>query len=393
MQRFDTVGNILEGFEGITLSLRMNMETFIKKEKKLLSREIRDDKGLGMKKDSKADILTEERKVCYNCREVGHYSGQCPKTKKISGTVESNGASRGPSPGASTAATTTTYLLHSAPIIPPCMLSISFSAVVEEDNECEFKINAMIDSSAGTSIIKESYVLSRSCKLSCKSDFNHRGLNNTKLDVLRVFESDVYIKDKNIRVRFLVVPDNTMSCVALLGRDFIDSIGISLIEIITQALQTQKELTVEKKQLHDINDSNEQLLCMDYLEEDEKSNERLQVDPKADINIAKQINDLFSTEYLMDNESERVEHPYEMKIVLKHDQPISFRPQRLAYSDRDKLRVILDDPESKHIIRLSNSPYASRTVLVRKKTRELRLCIDYRELNRITVKDNFPSLA
>lgn len=43
------------------------------------------------------------------------------------------------------------------------------------------------------------------------------------------------------------------------------------------------------------------------------------------------------------------------------------------------------------VIRPSRSPYSSPIVLVRKKTGDLRLCVDYRELNKITVKDNFPS--
>ncbi|XP_011859685.1 PREDICTED: uncharacterized protein LOC105557126 [Vollenhovia emeryi] len=43
------------------------------------------------------------------------------------------------------------------------------------------------------------------------------------------------------------------------------------------------------------------------------------------------------------------------------------------------------------IIRTSDSPYAFPIVLVRKKDGESRLCIDYRELNKITVRDNFPT--
>jgi hypothetical protein len=40
---------------------------------------------------------------------------------------------------------------------------------------------------------------------------------------------------------------------------------------------------------------------------------------------------------------------------------------------------------------ISNSPYASPIVIVRKKSEDIRLCIDYRALNKITVKDNFPT--
>ena len=37
-----------------------------------------------------------------------------------------------------------------------------------------------------------------------------------------------------------------------------------------------------------------------------------------------------------------------------------------------------------------DSPYASQVVIVRKKTGEIRLCIDFRALNAVTVRDSFP---
>lgn len=52
---------------------------------------------------------------------------------------------------------------------------------------------------------------------------------------------------------------------------------------------------------------------------------------------------------------------------------------------------ILDDLLKKQIVRLSNSPYASPIVLVRKKNGNLRLCVDFREVNKIPVRDNFPT--
>jgi len=80
-----------------------------------------------------------------------------------------------------------------------------------------------------------------------------------------------------------------------------------------------------------------------------------------------------------------------MTICLKHEQPISFRARRLAHTDKIKLSVILDDLVKEGVIRESTSPYASPIVLVRKKDGNLRLCVDYKELNKITIKDNFPA--
>ena len=38
----------------------------------------------------------------------------------------------------------------------------------------------------------------------------------------------------------------------------------------------------------------------------------------------------------------------------------------------------------------SKSPYASQVVIVRKKTGEIRLCVDFRKLNVISIRDSFP---
>lgn len=81
----------------------------------------------------------------------------------------------------------------------------------------------------------------------------------------------------------------------------------------------------------------------------------------------------------------------EMKISLKGERLIAFRPRRITRSDEEKLRIILDDLLQSDIIRPNKSPYASPIVLVRKKNGELRLCVDYREINKITEKDNFPA--
>lgn len=49
-----------------------------------------------------------------------------------------------------------------------------------------------------------------------------------------------------------------------------------------------------------------------------------------------------------------------MKIHLKDDKPITFRPYRLSFSERAQVREIVEDLLENGIIRDSKSPYASR---------------------------------
>ena len=78
------------------------------------------------------------------------------------------------------------------------------------------------------------------------------------------------------------------------------------------------------------------------------------------------------------------------EIHLLHDTPIAQRYRRLPPSCLDEVRAHLNDLQAKGIISPSSSPYASPIVVVRKKSGELRLCVDYRQVNAISRRDQFP---
>lgn len=81
----------------------------------------------------------------------------------------------------------------------------------------------------------------------------------------------------------------------------------------------------------------------------------------------------------------------EMKIHLKDCEPVVYRPYRLSHSERAQVREMVQEMLESNIIQESSSPYASPIVLVKKKTGEKRLCVDYRALNRKTIKDHYPT--
>nr|VZH94052.1 unnamed protein product [Spirometra erinaceieuropaei] len=70
--------------------------------------------------------------------------------------------------------------------------------------------------------------------------------------------------------------------------------------------------------------------------------------------------------------------------------PIRQPPRRVPVHFQKQLEQTNKDMLDKHVIRPSSSPWASPIVLVKKNDGSLRLCVDYRKLNAVTVKDSFP---
>ncbi|XP_070529916.1 uncharacterized protein [Cardiocondyla obscurior] len=80
----------------------------------------------------------------------------------------------------------------------------------------------------------------------------------------------------------------------------------------------------------------------------------------------------------------------EAKLILKEAKLVQFRPRRLGLAEKGKVTVILNNLVERGIIRKSTSEYASPIVLTRKKSGEIRMCVDYRALNKILARDNYP---
>ncbi|CAB4042449.1 Hypothetical predicted protein, partial [Paramuricea clavata] len=78
------------------------------------------------------------------------------------------------------------------------------------------------------------------------------------------------------------------------------------------------------------------------------------------------------------------------KIDTGDNPPIRQRARRMPYAFREESNKQIEDMLGKGIISPNTSPWASPIVLVRKKSGELRFCIDYHRLNQITRNDAHP---
>nr|GEV21667.1 putative reverse transcriptase domain-containing protein [Tanacetum cinerariifolium] len=70
--------------------------------------------------------------------------------------------------------------------------------------------------------------------------------------------------------------------------------------------------------------------------------------------------------------------------------PVAKSPYRLAHSELEDLLGQLKELQDKGFIRPSLSPWGAPVLFVKKNDGTFRMCIDYRELNKLTIKNRYP---
>jgi hypothetical protein len=87
------------------------------------------------------------------------------------------------------------------------------------------------------------------------------------------------------------------------------------------------------------------------------------------------------------------ERDIEFKIELQPGTtPISRAPYKMSREELAELKIQLKDLLDKGFIRPSSSPWGCPVLFVSKKDKGLRLCVDYRSLNAVTIKNKYPLL-
>ncbi|GAU40783.1 hypothetical protein TSUD_26630 [Trifolium subterraneum] len=106
----------------------------------------------------------------------------------------------------------------------------------------------------------------------------------------------------------------------------------------------------------------------------------------SDIPIVREYLDVFPEEI----NSLPPEREIEFSIdLVPGSQPISVAPYRMSPLELRELKSQLEELLQKHFIRPSVSPWGAPVLLVKKKDGTMRLCIDYRQLNKVTIKNKY----
>jgi hypothetical protein len=85
-------------------------------------------------------------------------------------------------------------------------------------------------------------------------------------------------------------------------------------------------------------------------------------------------------------------HDHEIHLI-PGSVPPNIRPYRYPYAQKSEIECMVEEMLEAGIIRPSQSSYSAPVVMVFKKDNSWRMCPDYRELNKITIKDKFHILV
>ncbi|XP_050547667.1 uncharacterized protein LOC126909294 [Daktulosphaira vitifoliae] len=306
----------------------------------------------------------DERRPCYHCQSGEHQSRQCPRSQRSNDSSGEN----------------VSILEHNYNcFIPPFMLDIR----IKYPNGNISNVTALIDTGSPVSLLKSSIVPYVSGITPSKCSLV--GINGSPLCIVDEFMAEILNGELNVPIslRFCVVPDRTIKNDCLLGRNFLAHNRVD-VRIIDGQFTISFNTTNENRF--------DEILSLEYHNDDNNGNGiDIIVEPTLPLNIRQKIIDVYTRSYLtVDNATDlttELENPPLLHIKLKTEVPIYFRPRRLSFFEKQQLQLIIDDLLSRKIIRPSQSEYSSPIILDKKKNGELRLCIDYREINKHMVKD------
>ncbi|XP_042423270.1 uncharacterized protein LOC122010867 [Zingiber officinale] len=107
----------------------------------------------------------------------------------------------------------------------------------------------------------------------------------------------------------------------------------------------------------------------------------------SDVPIVREFLDVFPDELPGLPPKRQVEFTIEL---VPGTAPVSKTPYRMAPKELEELKVQLQELLDRGFIRPSVSPWGAPVLFVKKKDGSLRLCIDYRQLNAVTIKNKYP---
>ncbi|KAL8098148.1 hypothetical protein AgCh_031067 [Apium graveolens] len=324
--------------------------------------------------------------ACFKCGKVGHMARSCKEPVQKANVLRIAGPPSLPAPSAQPRARTFNMTMKDA------VQDVDMVAGMLVINSVEVKV--LMDSGATRSFISESIL----DKLNCVAYPLELNLiievaNQEKVIVNKVCPNcDVIIEGRHFSAD--LIPFNLGEFEVILGMDWFSNheaqIECKSKKVKLRTKDGEEVIFIgkrqEKKFLMDI--EARRLLrqgCEVYLAhvmDVEKEFVRIE-----DIPIVRDYPDVFPDEFHGLPPDREIEFTIDL---APGTEPVSKAPYRMAPVEMKELAAQLQELLDKGVIRLSVSPWGTPVLFVKKKDGSRRLCIDYRELNKLTIKNKYP---
>ncbi|GKB86824.1 putative reverse transcriptase domain-containing protein [Tanacetum coccineum] len=129
------------------------------------------------------------------------------------------------------------------------------------------------------------------------------------------------------------------------------------------------------------------IMCDEKLISAKKEEDKLDGKQLKDVPIVQDFSEVFPEDLLGLPLARSVEFQIDL---IPGAAPVAQAPYRLALSEMKELSEQLRELSEKGFIRPSSSPWGAPVLFVKKKDGSFRMCIDYWELNKLTVKNRYP---
>ncbi|KAK2443611.1 hypothetical protein QL285_014700 [Trifolium repens] len=312
------------------------------------------------------------KNMCYYCKQPGHYKHECPKLRRQG---DSSGASK--SKGRVFSLDGEKVKSNNALIMDVCMLGQS-------------EVLVLFDCGATNSFIAVDCVQ----RLQLPSvplipPMTVAVATGGKVTSKRVCQNcPVLVGSKVYNIDLICLPLKDIDVV--LGMDWL-SANTVYIGCAEKNLFIPTETSPESRALTALLQNTHQMI--QYLGASTKCFSVLfTIDPEpslspSDIPVVSEFLDVFPDDIMNLPPEREVEFSIDL---VPGSQPISVAPYRMSPLELRELKSQLEELLQKHFIRPSVSPWGAPVLLVKKKDGTMRLCIDYRQLNKVTIKNKYP---
>lgn len=277
-----------------------------------------------------------KKMVCYECKKTGHKATTCPgrgdTTKNASKDV---------------------LICNRIQRERSMYKNISINSYV---------LDALLDTGSEVNILREDHYWKIANRPEMeKPELTLSGIGSNSIRTLGFATFNVNIDDQKFKLELHIVKKSDLPIAVVLGQQFLNSAKVTI----------GPELIIEKYEDTEVSmDNNIFNISIDSQESS--------------------IPDVVQTMIKEYNPKTDIQTDVQTTIILKDDNRSYQSPRRLAQKEKEIVEQQLKEWLEKGIISRSTSEYASPIVLVKKKDGSMRLCIDYRRLNKNIIKERFP---